>query len=90
MVKRFADLLPVQQGHLIGADDQRIGKALGHNLRLDPRQAPGSLLCAFPGKGRFIHIGRGGLERDLQGGKQLTSIYGGRGKDKRLRIQDIP
>ena len=90
MVERFADLLPVQQGHLVGADDQRIGEALGYNLGFDLGQPPGGLFGAFSGKRGFIDIWGGGLKRDLQGGQQLAPIYGGRGQDKRLRIQDIP
>jgi len=90
MVERLANLLPIQQGDLVGAYDQCIGEARGYNLCFDLGQPPGGLLGVFSGKRGFVDIGSCGLKRDLQGGQQLAPIYRGRGQDKRLRIQDIP
>ncbi len=66
MGKGLAHALLAQQDDLIRAYDQRLRVMACHCARLFAGQPPGGFTRALVRERGFIHVGRGGLKRDLQ------------------------
>jgi hypothetical protein len=73
----------IQVGHLVTADDDGLRVAprdrAGFGMR-EPTREGGR---GFAGQRRFVHVGRGGVERQLQALEQRTPVRRSRAEDQR-------
>jgi hypothetical protein len=76
----FAQLHAFEQGDLIRADDQGVGKALRDGAGLQYGQALGGVVGGFAGQRRLVHVRRGDLEGHAQAGEQFAAVGGGGGQ----------
>jgi len=65
VVARFADLLVVERGDLVGADDDATGQLGGDRGGFFTRQPQRRGAWRLAGKGRFVDVGHGHVERQL-------------------------
>ena len=76
MAVRLAQRLPVQIGHLVGADHHRRRMHLRHSPRLGQRQTPGHCGWRLIGQAGFIHLRHHAIKWQAQPRQQLAPVNG--------------
>ena len=81
----FAEDNVADKSDLIAAYDQRIRPNVLHRASFGAGEPQGKRLRRFSGQRRFVRIGGGDFERDIEAVQQLTAIPRGRSQDEARR-----
>jgi hypothetical protein len=82
---RLAEAVIALRRHLVGADDQRVGKTSGHGAGLGFGKAQGRAGGRFARKRGFVGFRCHGFKRELQAGQKFAAEGRGRGKNDKSR-----
>ena len=76
-VARLPEQSPVGRSRLVRADDDRIGDIGGpaNPVDLGAGEPDGEIAGVFAGTGGFVHVGRQGVEFEVQPAEQLPAVH---------------